>query len=103
MLRRCRTFPLLRILTTAAAITLSSSCSRQSEAKRTVLGLQPAQIPADGYDKAVDEFHDGTPDFLRLDDSADEWAFRRWFTFLAEIQYFTPAPDRPAEIVDCSA
>jgi hypothetical protein len=46
---------------------------------------------------------DGTPDFLRLDDPADHEAFRRWFTFLAEVQYFIPAAQRPAEIVDCSA
>ena len=58
------------------------------------LRLQPA---------TVDRFRDGTPDFLRLDDPADQSTFRRWFTFLAEIQYFTPAPDRSAEVVDCSA
>ena len=46
---------------------------------------------------------DGTPDVMRLDDPADQEAFRRWFTFLTEVQYFIPAADRPAEIVDCSA
>lgn len=46
---------------------------------------------------------DGTPDFLRLDDDADREAFRRWFAFLAEVQYYTAAPARPAEIVDCAA
>lgn len=46
---------------------------------------------------------DGTPEFLRLEDSADQDAFRRWFTFLAEVQYFTPASQRPAEITDCAA
>jgi len=45
----------------------------------------------------------GTPDSIRLDDPADQQAFRRWFTFLAEVQYFIPAEQRPAEIVDCSA
>jgi uncharacterized protein YfaT (DUF1175 family)/photosystem II stability/assembly factor-like uncharacterized protein len=38
-----------------------------------------------------------------LSDLADQAAFIRWFTFLAEIQYFTPAKDRPREISDCSA
>ncbi len=51
----------------------------------------------------VDSALDGTPGFLRLDDPGDRQAFRRWFTFLAEVQYFTPAAERPAEIVDCSA
>jgi uncharacterized protein YfaT (DUF1175 family) len=46
---------------------------------------------------------DGMPDFLRLEDPDDQSAFRRWFTFLAETQYFLPAERRPAEIVDCAA
>jgi uncharacterized protein YfaT (DUF1175 family) len=50
-----------------------------------------------------DSLNDGTPDFLRLDDEHDRQAFRRWFTFLAEAQYFQPAAARPPEIVDCAA
>jgi hypothetical protein len=46
---------------------------------------------------------DGTPDFLRLDAARDRSAFRRWFTFLAEAQYFQQPASRPAEIVDCAA
>ncbi len=46
---------------------------------------------------------DGTPDFLRLDDDHDRQSFRRWFTYLAEAQYFQPAASRPAEINDCAA
>jgi hypothetical protein len=53
--------------------------------------------------KVIDISSDGTPDFLRLDNPADQEAFRRWFTFLAQVQYFIPAAHRPAEIVDCSA
>lgn len=51
----------------------------------------------------TDSIGDGTPDFLRLEDSADQEAFRLWFTFLAEVQYFTPPNSRPEEIVDCAA
>jgi uncharacterized protein YfaT (DUF1175 family) len=51
----------------------------------------------------MDSAADGTPDFLRLDDADDQRAFRRWFTFLAETQYFETAGRRPAEIVDCAA
>jgi len=43
---------------------------------------------------------DGTPAFLHLDDRSDRAAFTRWFTFLAESQYF--APELPAEIKDCA-
>jgi uncharacterized protein YfaT (DUF1175 family) len=50
----------------------------------------------------LDSFSDGTPDFLRLDRD-DERIFRRWFTFLAEAQYFQPREARPPEIVDCAA
>jgi uncharacterized protein YfaT (DUF1175 family) len=50
----------------------------------------------------VDAFRDGTPDFLRLGPD-DERIFRRWFTFLAEAQYFQAPEKRPVEIVDCAA
>jgi hypothetical protein len=51
----------------------------------------------------TDSAGDGTPDFLRLDDADDRRAFRRWFTFLAETQYFNAPARRPVEIVDCAA
>ena len=51
---------------------------------------------------AADFAGDGTPDFLRLS-GRDERAFRRWFTFLAEAQYFQEPSRRPAEIDDCAA
>ena len=51
----------------------------------------------------TDSAGDGTPDFLRLDDPRDRAAFQRWFAFLAEVQYFSAPPERPAEIVDCAA
>lgn len=51
----------------------------------------------------TDAASDGTPDFLRLDTEEDRRSFCRWFTFLAEVQYFTPVRRRPAEITDCAA
>jgi uncharacterized protein YfaT (DUF1175 family) len=51
----------------------------------------------------ADSVRDGMPDFLRLDDSHDRHAFRQWFTWLAEAQYFQPAATRPPEITDCAA
>ncbi len=50
-----------------------------------------------------DSAEDGTPDFLRLQDDHDQQAFRRWFTYLAEAQYFQSPAARPAEINDCAA
>jgi uncharacterized protein YfaT (DUF1175 family) len=54
--------------------------------------LQPDLADADA---------DGTPDALRLDAAADREAFQRWFTFLAESQYFRDTPAK--DIVDCAA
>jgi uncharacterized protein len=50
-----------------------------------------------------DHAADGTPDFLRLDDPADRQAFIESFTYLAELQFFRPLDQVPAEISDCSA
>jgi uncharacterized protein YfaT (DUF1175 family) len=71
------------------------------------------QIEANGYRPALLQFEanldptdtggDGTPDFLRLDDDHDQKAFRAWFLWLAEAQYFLPAASRRPEIQDCAA
>jgi uncharacterized protein YfaT (DUF1175 family) len=49
-----------------------------------------------------DSVGDGTPDFLRLHDSADQAAFRRWFTLLAEAQFYRKQ-QLPKEIDDCAS
>jgi uncharacterized protein YfaT (DUF1175 family) len=51
----------------------------------------------------TDQFGDGTPDILRLQSGADQTAFRRWFSFLAESVYFQKDQDRPPEVNDCAA
>ena len=50
-----------------------------------------------------DRFGDGTPDFLRLTDPADQAAFRRWFTLIAEYQTVRPPGAVPPEIADCAS
>lgn len=50
-----------------------------------------------------DRFGDGTPDFVRLTDPADQAAFRRWFTLIAEYQAARPPAETPAEITDCAS
>jgi uncharacterized protein YfaT (DUF1175 family) len=50
-----------------------------------------------------DRFGDGTPDFLRLTDPADQAAFRRWFTLIAEYQAIRPKAEIPPEITDCAS
>ena len=51
----------------------------------------------------TDRFGDGTPDFLRLTDPADQEAFRQWFTLIAEYQSIRPKAEIPAEITDCAS
>lgn len=68
-----------------------------------VPGVPAAQIALTASLAQRDSLEDGTPDFLRLDSEAARRAFRRWFTFLAEAQYFQPAAARPPEISDCAA
>jgi uncharacterized protein YfaT (DUF1175 family) len=51
----------------------------------------------------TDRFGDGTPDFLRLSDPADQAAFRRWFTLIAEFQAVRNQAELPAEITDCAS
>jgi len=51
----------------------------------------------------TDRFQDGTPDFLRLTDPADQAAFRQWFTAIANYQAVRPAAEAPAEITDCAS
>ena len=66
-------------------------------------GFRPATVELQTTLETSDRYSDGTPDFLRLDGDHDQQAFRRWFTFLAEAQYFQPAEARPSEINDCAA
>lgn len=66
-------------------------------------GYLPAIVDLSATIQTTDRNEDGTPDFLRLDDDHDGQAFRRWFTFLAEAQYFQRPESRPKEINDCAA
>ena len=50
-----------------------------------------------------DRYGDGTPDFVRLTDPADQAAFRRWFTLIAAYQAERPQAETPTEITDCAS
>src|ERR1039457_3550314 len=65
-------------------------------------GAPAAETELESVPFIRDTAQDGTPDFLRLDDERDRQAFRRWFTWLAEAQYFQPPAAGPAEIKDCA-
>jgi hypothetical protein len=50
-----------------------------------------------------DSLGDGFPDSARLDSAQDRENFTRWFTFLAETQYYAASPRSRAEVQDCAA
>ena len=50
-----------------------------------------------------DSLGDGFPDGARLDSAQDRENFTRWFTFLAETQYYTASPRTREEVQDCAA
>jgi len=68
----------------------------------TAPGFAPQKIVLRTTLNVTDAIGDGTPDFLRLHDDADRAAFRRWFTLLAESQYYR-GKNLPVEIDDCAA
>lgn len=65
-------------------------------------GLQSMQVSLHTTLDVSDSVGDGTPDFLRLHDAADRADFRRWFTLLAEAQYYR-RNSSATEINDCAA
>jgi len=64
-------------------------------------GFEAHQVTVHSTLDASDSVGDGTPDFLRLHDAADRTAFRRWFTGLAEAEYYRRQSS--GEINDCAA
>ncbi len=84
---------LLRI----AGLTGGSLRIRTHQARTAPAAASPSRVAW------TDSFGDGTPDFLRLTDAADQAVFRRWFTLIAEYQAIRPRAEVPAEIVDCAS
>ena len=124
----------LRVSSDRATATLQAGVmAGEAKVRITAPGLAAREVALQTTADFGDAVGDGTPDFLRLHDPADREAFRRWFTLLAESQYYlhhvattagalplqspqnrrwlgVPAqgtPDRGAnaapEIVDCAA
>lgn len=93
----------LRVRSEEAAATLQAGVMPGNTKLRiTAPGFAPREIELQTTSDFGDAVADGTPDFLRLHDPADRQAFRRWFTLLAESQYYDGAHAAP-EIVDCAA
>jgi len=65
----------------------------------TAASMNPTDTAADLHDS----LGDGFPDGARLDHPEDRVNFTRWLTYLAEAQYYHPAPGPVIEIQDCAA
>jgi uncharacterized protein YfaT (DUF1175 family) len=95
-----------RLLTTAFVLLalllvfLGMASLARHRHRRAETPAQPSSLAAQAWG---DRFGDGTPDFLRLTDPADQAAFRRWFTLIAEYQALRPQTELPAEISDCAS
>jgi hypothetical protein len=77
---------------------------RVAASKVTPTGLLDGAVTLQKPEQSFrDGFADGTPDFLRLDSSDDQDAFRRWFSLIAEFQSLRPGAEIPSEINDCAA
>src|SRR5450755_1436509 len=74
-----------------------------SYARKRRAADQPAAETRAEAPELGDRFDDGTPDFLRLDSEEDRRAFRKWFLFLAESQFYRPPKRVAREIDDCAS
>ncbi len=86
----------------ATAVLRAGVLPGMTKLRITAAGFTPQEITLQTTLDVGDTIGDGTPDFLRLHDPADRASFRRWFTLLAESQYFL-GRKLPAEIDDCAA
>jgi uncharacterized protein YfaT (DUF1175 family) len=62
----------------------------------------PSNAPASNRTELVDSDNDGIPDVLELRTFQDRDSFRRWFTAIAETQFYELSDDWNAEQRDCA-
>jgi len=96
----------LVLLAMALLLPLNPNLRRRSDWRIELQNHQQLPTTASTASRALnwsDSFGDGTPDFLRLADPADQAAFRRWFTLIAEYQTIRSKSELPGEIIDCSS
>lgn len=62
----------------------------------------PARISSSSESKTIDSDSDGIPDFAELRTFEDRESFRRWFTAIAETQFYQLSPQWNKEQRDCA-
>lgn len=91
---------LLFVWMCALGVACQWESSRREQARRSSVAVTDRVLePVHGWS---DRFADGTPDFLRLTDPADQAGFRSWFTLIADYQAIRPREEIPPEITDCA-
>ena len=63
---------------------------------------QPANPPASNRSELIDSDNDGIPDVIELRTYQDRDSFRRWFTAIAETQFYQLSDQWNAEQRDCA-
>ena len=74
----------------------------QSKALPGKIKIAATLAPFAAGSASITVLANNSADVLRLDDPADDAAFRSWFTFLAEAQFFRETSALPPEISDCA-
>jgi uncharacterized protein len=76
------------------------SASSTSEARAASVDVRAESVPADA--RWDDSDSDGVPDRLELRTYGDRESFRRWFTGIAEAQFYETSKEWNAEQRDCA-
>jgi uncharacterized protein len=69
--------------------------------KRVSLGKE-SNSPSSNHTELIDSDNDGIPDLIELHTFQDRDSFRRWFTAIAETQFYQPSDQWKAEQRDCA-
>jgi len=91
----------LGLLVAAAALS-AAGCRRHAPAHAADAKHAPAPVAVEAPAGPVDEDRDGLPDGAELRSFADRENFRRWFTAIAEAQFYALSPEWHAEQRDCA-
>ncbi len=77
------------------------AASRKQKAAREAAGIKPANVGASEA-TLIDSNNDGIPDIAELHTFQDRDNFRRWFTAIAETQFYQLSGQWKAEQRDCA-
>src|SRR5690242_1722313 len=94
--------------TTALAWTLSRSHHSKNVEKESTVpkpqagDVSPANSPSNNRTELIDSDNDGIPDVIELRTFQDRDSFRRWFTAIAETQFYELSDQWNAEQRDCA-